>query len=250
MRLIAFCLSLCLTASPIAAQNAALGLAAPASVIASGLLRYVLPRFSLKTGVRVVADAAGPMVLAEAAPGTPVFKRDGVTYYLRIADTPRQQRFHNWLISEIGRRTVESFRPEGVMLYDTNVRIQRAAPAPVFRGDPVKGARLAKTDCGRCHVVSPQDRMRGIGSTPSFMVLRALPDWSLRFQQFYARRPHRSFTLISGVSAPFDPEHPPALAPLSITPDEIDAILAYVWGLKPADLGAPLQTQRSLRGGR
>ncbi len=241
MRLIAFCLSLWLTASPIAAQNAALGLAAPASVVASGLLRHVLPRFSLKTGGRVVADAAGPMVLAETAPGTPVFKRDGVTYYLRVADTPRQRRFHDWLISEIGRRTVESFRPGGVMLYDTDVRVAVAKPARVYGGDAARGARLARTSCGRCHVVSPQNRMRGIGSTPSFMVLRALPDWDTRFRQFYARRPHGSFTLVSGVTAPFDPDHPPALAPLSIMPDDLDALLAYVSGLKPADLGAPLQ---------
>jgi len=28
----------------------------------------------------------------------------------------------------------------------------------------------------------------------------------------------------------------------SATPDDLDALLAYVSGLKPADLGAPLQT--------
>ncbi len=243
MRLFAFCLSLCLTASPIAAQNTALGLAAPAPIVASGLLKHVLPRFSLKTGVRVMADDNGPMVLAEAAPGTPVFRRDGVTYYLRVSNAPRQQRFHDWLISDIGRRTVESFRPDGVMLYDTNVRAEVVEPERVFDGDAAKGARLARTDCGRCHVVDRENRMRGLGSTPSFMLLRALPDWGERFEQFYIRRPHGSFTQLVGVTAPFDPEHPPVVVPLSLTLDDLDAILAYVSGLKPADLGAPLQTQ-------
>ena len=58
MRWICFCLGLMLTTGPLAAQDT-LGLAAPPVVSDSGLLQYMLPRFSLKTGIRVVADPGG-----------------------------------------------------------------------------------------------------------------------------------------------------------------------------------------------
>ncbi|MFC3118353.1 hypothetical protein ACFOHS_09355 [Jhaorihella thermophila] len=112
MRLVLFCLSLMLTASPSVAQEA-LGLTAPPDVTESGLLKHILPRFSLKTGVRVVADPSGPMVLAEGPPGTPVLKRGDRIYYLRVTEDRRQQRFLDWMLSEIGKRTIESFAPGG-----------------------------------------------------------------------------------------------------------------------------------------
>ena len=85
--------------------------------------------------------------------------------------------------------------------------------------------------------------MRGLGSTPSFMVLRALPDWAERFQQFYVRKPHGSFTQVAGVTAPFSPEHPPPIFPVQISLDDLEAILAFVAEVPAADLGAPLQFQ-------
>jgi hypothetical protein len=74
-------------------------------------------------------------------------------------------------------------------------------------------------------------------------VLRALGDWEARFQSFYALKPHPAFTQITGVTAPFATHLPPAIVPIEVTPHEIEAILAYVGGLAPADLGAPIQVQ-------
>ena len=85
--------------------------------------------------------------------------------------------------------------------------------------------------------------MLGIGSTPSFFVLRALKDWDIRFQTFYSLNPHPSFTQIAEVTEPFPVDRPSPIVPVELTLDEFDAILAYVSALKPADLGAPLQLQ-------
>lgn len=242
MRAMLVCLTLLLNASPATAQDA-LGLAAPETVRNSGLLKHILPRFSLKTSVRVTDDPSGRMVLAETAPGDPVFHRDGITYYLRTDDSPRQVRFRDWMLSEIGKTTIDSFKPDGDQLFSARFDVVQAEAAPVLDGDAERGAALSLTHCGRCHVIGPQNRMNGLGSTPSFAVLRSLPDWLDRFQEFYVRNPHGAFTQIKDVTPPFDPERPSPIVPVEMTLEDLDAIMAFVSITRAADLGAPLQTQ-------
>lgn len=241
MRYLLLCLSLLLTATPSLAQE--LGLAAPKPVADSGLLKHMLPRFSLKTGIRVTPDAAGPMVLAPAPPGTPVFSDGKTVYHLRIGDDPRQERFRDWLVSEVGKRTIESFAPDGTAPFSASITVAVAEEARNFSGDAARGEKLSLTHCGRCHVIGEVNRMNGLGSTPSFPVLRSLPDWDERFESFYALNPHPSFTQVAGVTPPFDPERPPPIVPLEITLDDLDAILAFVSATAAADLGAPLKFQ-------
>lgn len=242
MRFVLLCLSLALSASPSWGQEA-LGLASPDEVARSGLLKHILPRFSLKTGIRVVADDAGPMRIATETPGEPVFQRDGTIYLLRIEDDPRQQRFRDWLLSDIGKRTVESFQPPEGAPFSASFEVVAASVAPVVSGNAALGEKLSFAHCGRCHVIGPQNRMNGLGSTPSFPVLRSLPDWNNRFQQFYALNPHPAFTQVEGVTPPFNPERPPPIHPVSITLGDLEAILAFVTAMQAADLGAPLQFQ-------
>lgn len=243
MRFVFLCLSLTLFASPSWSQED-LGLAAPPEVTASGLLEHILPRFSLKTGVRVVADPAGVMVLSHGPQGAPVFARDGVGYNLNISpDDPRQQRFLDWLRSDIGKRTVESFAPASGAAFVASIPEAIADSPTQVDGDAALGARLSLIHCGRCHVVGPENRMSGLGSTPSFAVLRAMPDWSERFETFYVLNPHPSFTQIEGITAPFAPDLPSPIVPLAITPEDLEAILAFVAVVSAADLGAPLQFQ-------
>lgn len=242
MRLFLFCLNLLLIASPLMAQER-LGLAAPGAVVDAGLLKHILPRFSLKTGVRVVHDPDGVMQLATAPPGTPVFQGGDVTYYLRTQAAPRQHRFRDWMISEIGKRTIEAYQPDGSPPFNARVEQAVQVAAPVFPGDARRGARLSITHCGRCHVVSEANRMKGLGSTPSFAVLRSLSNWQERFEQFYVLRPHGTFTQITGVTAPFPDHLPPPIFPLQITLDGLESIVAFVATTEPADLGAPLVAQ-------
>ncbi|WP_170371420.1 c-type cytochrome [Ruegeria arenilitoris] len=242
MRFVLLCLSLTLFASPSWSQEE-IGLAAPDDVARSGLLKHILPRFSLKTGIRVVAEEGGAMVLAVGPPGQPVFQRGGDIYHLRIQDDPRQARFQDWLLSDVGKRTVESFAPTEGGPFSASFETVAAPEPDAIEGDALLGEKLSLTHCGRCHVIGPQNRMNGLGSTPSFAVLRAMPDWSNRFQAFFALNPHPSFTQIEGITAPFDPERPPPIHPVTLTQDEVEAILAYVSVIRAADLGAPLKLQ-------
>ncbi|MCA0906323.1 cytochrome c [Ruegeria marisrubri] len=242
MRFVLLCLSLTLSATPSWSQEA-IGLAAPAEVKDSGLLQHILPRFSLKTGIRVIADDAGVMVLETAPPGDPVFARNGVIYHLRIEDSDRQARFLEWLKSDIGKRTVESFAPADGGPYSANFDIAVVESGDIVEGDTQLGEELSMTHCGRCHVIGPRNRMNGLGSTPSFAVLRAMPDWSQRFEAFFALNPHPAFTQIDGLTPPFDPERPSPIHPVEMTLDDLDAILAFVSRIDAADLGAPLKLQ-------
>jgi len=242
MRLILLCLSLWLTASPLAAQDS-LGLSAPDDVTETGLLKHILPRFSLKTSIRVRPNPDGPMILADRPPGTAVFQRAGTVYYLRIDESKRQIRFRDWLLSEIGKRTVNNFQPDGQPLFDANVSVAAVETGPAFEGDLALGAKLSLELCGRCHVIGQQNRGKGIGSTPSFAVLRSLSNWDERFQSFFVLRPHGAFTQIKDVTEPFDPQRPSPISPIEMSIEDLDAILAYVSATQAADLGAPLQTQ-------
>jgi len=90
-----------------------------------------------------------------------------------------------------------------------------------------RGEALSRLHCARCHVVTPENRMTGISSTPSFMIMiSALEDWHERFETFLARRPHPAHLRFEN-----EPERPPdspaTLAEVVLTSDDLEAILAY-----------------------
>jgi len=232
---------------PLAAQadDKRFRLAVPAPLVESGLLDYVLPRFSLKTGVRieVVTPGAGAEAAFDRREGRKVFVGAGGTWRLRLgAGHPEAVRFAEWLTSEIGQRTVTSYEVAGAAPFSLPEVAAVEDAAPEYDGDAARGARVAQAKCGRCHVVDPE-RRGGIGSTPSFPVLRTLSDWDARFQTFYALNPHPAFTQVPGVTEDFAKHLPPVIVPIEVSPGEIEAILAFVAGIAPADLGAPLQLQ-------
>ncbi|MDG2407254.1 MAG: hypothetical protein P8M25_20645 [Paracoccaceae bacterium] len=214
----------------------------------SGLMRHILPRFSLKTGVRitVVAEgAAADMVFTSEPFGTPVFEGLSTVWYLKALDSTEVagQRFEDWLHSDIGLRAVTSFKLDGVAMFVAALPTQPVVTKVQFSGDALLGAKLSVVQCSRCHAVSEATRITSIGSTPSFFLLRALEDWDLRFLSFYALNPHPAFTQVAEVTDPFDPARPSPIVPVEITIDELDAIVAYVSGLPPADLGRALVHQ-------
>jgi hypothetical protein len=233
-----------------AAQSApkSFSLQVPAALQVSGLMRHILPRFSLKTGVwiiMVVESDAADMVFTSEPIGMPVFEGPTTVWYLKAVDSTQVagQRFEEWLRSDIGLRAVTSFERDGVALFTAASRAQPVAAKIQFSGDALLGAKLSAVQCSRCHVVSEATRMTSIGSTPSFFLLRALEDWDLRFLSFYALNPHPAFTQIAEVTDPFDPARPSPIVPVEITIDELEAIVAYVSGLPPADLGPALVHQ-------
>ncbi len=245
LRMIVFCLTVLLPISATADERL-FRLSAPEALIASGLLDYLRPRFSLKTGVRieiVTEDPEAEMALGNAE-GRAVFIGEGATWRMRLrGDHAGAARFADWLTSEIGQRTLTSYEIAGRVPFSLPEAEDVAAVALVFEGNAVAGKVLSLLHCGRCHVVSQENRMKAIGSTPSFAVLRTLPDWAPRFQTFYVLNPHPAFTQIAKITEPFAVNRPPPIVPVEITLDDLEAIMAYVSGVAPADLGAPIQHQ-------
>lgn len=222
-------------------------LSAPHSLVETGLLKHLLPRFTLKTGVRIelVPENNEAEMALTTGEGAAVFEGPSGTWRMRIKapDHAGTARFAKWLTSDVGRRTLTSYQVDGNALFTLPDAVDAIEVVQVFEGNAVRGKVLSAQHCGRCHVVSEDNRMNAIGSTPSFFVLRTMPDWDARFQGFYALNPHPSFTQVAEVTEPFAINRPPPIIPVEITLDDLEAILAYVADITPADLGAPLQHQ-------
>lgn len=114
-------------------------------------------------------------------------------------------------------------------------------PSGLANAQGLDGERLALIHCGRCHVIGEVNKYGGIGSTPSFPVMRAYEDWEGRFDAFYTEPPHIAVTQIEGVTEPF-PEHLPSpIHPVMLTEAEVEAIMDFVEAMEPKDIwaGAP-----------
>ncbi|MEM0947727.1 MAG: hypothetical protein AAGK37_10000 [Pseudomonadota bacterium] len=260
---------LILFGSPGTGQEKTFVLAADARLTESGLLRFVVPRFALKHGIRpkvVASDAVegserADLIITErvaaraigetigSQPRAVFYTEDApATSYAMLIIPGRDKgihatRFADWLQSEIGQKTVASFAADGQPAFLPGVRKVVIETAAEPTGDVNVGEKLALFHCGRCHVVSDKNRMGGIGSAPSFAALRALPGWQDKFLAFWTKNPHPSFTQVAGLTEPFDPDHPPHIAPVEITQEDIEAVFAYAATIPPKDLGAPISNQ-------
>lgn len=232
-----------LLVAPLRAEEAReFGLSAAPEIVASGLLDYILPRFSLKTGRRahLVESGADARLGPEGGSGQAVMARAGVTYALTLdTDNPAARRFADWLGFDIGQTAIRAYRPEDGPAFES-VAAKPEVAAVTFSGDAVLGRKVAETHCARCHRVAPGATGIGIGSTASFPAMKALPDWAERFGAFYTLNPHPAFLRVEGISPPFDPARPPPIVPVTLTMEEVEAMQAYVAGLKAADLGGEI----------
>ena len=233
-----------LAAGTVRAEDTNVRLGVPDALEQSGFMQFLVPRFSLKTSIRI--DRVSP---AEAAQmqfgdeGTPVFVGLGQTWHLSHDGDTRAERFLDWLTSEIGQKTIQSFTaPDGVAFAVPQAEAEEEEEI-VLTGDAIWGADLSLVKCGRCHVVDDRNRMKGMGASPSFSLMRAFEDWQTRFATFHLLKPHPAFTQVEGVSTAFDPTRPSPIHPVRLTLEELDAILAFVAGIEPADLGAPVRSQ-------
>lgn len=246
MRWLLLILALSLAPFKAAAEDRLVRLHAPATLIETGLFDYILPRFTLKHRVRVeLVDSPDSAHMTLGTDGQPLFTGPAQTWAMQVhsPDHPGTATLADWLTGEVGRNTVLAYAPGGDPLFSKAEPRKADTAAVTYSGDPALGLKVSKTKCTRCHAVDDSTRMAGIGSTPSFAVLRGLPDWEQRFAAFYALNPHPSFTQIADVTPPFDETRPSPIAPIEMTLDEVDAIMAYVAAMKAADLGAPLQHQ-------
>ena len=258
------------------AEGKTMVLAADARLDSSGLLQFLVPRFALKSGIRVTvepgdeaaldglaaAGGADALIAGEALARAvrdrgdgerprPAFhsaEPDGGGAFAVVvipggAGAEHAAAFADWLTSEIGQRTVASFDPGTGVAYLPGAQDVAAPEAVLPQGDAGLGEDLAHAHCGRCHVVSERNRFGGIGSTPSFGALRAIPTWQEKFQNFWTEPPHPVFLRVEGLTAPFDPDRPPHIAPVEIDVDELAAIVAYAASITPKDLGAAVRSR-------
>ncbi|RLJ59922.1 hypothetical protein BCF46_0112 [Litoreibacter meonggei] len=231
-----------LIVTPALSQDKAFTLQTPDALVETGFMKHLLPRFSLKTGIRIttsteVGDAAF------GAGGTAVFRQGDTLWHLDKTAGPYTDAFHDWLLSDVGKRTIEAFAPDGDALFSADIGVAVEVQAVAVTGDAALGERVSLTRCGRCHVVNETNRMNAIGSTPSFGLMRNFPDWQERFETFFLLKPHPAFTQVADVTEPFAAHLPSPIAPIEVTLQEIEAITAYVASIAPADLGAPIQSQ-------
>jgi hypothetical protein len=219
---------------------------APVELTETGMMRHILPRFSLKTQVRVELVAAPDEAdMVWGTGGVALFQQGETIWEMTLRDTPHAgtSRFADWLSGEVGLRTILGFAPEGDPLFSAPLKAAEVAVKISYAGDPQAGFISSKAKCGRCHAVDEAGRLNDIGSTPSFSVLRVFEDWEHRFLSFYVLAPHGSFTQIKDVTEPFAINRPPPIRPIEMTLEELEDVLAYVATLEAADLGAPLVHQ-------
>lgn len=225
------------------AQERLVRLYAPPGLVETGLIKYAMPRFSLKTQVRVeLVGEPGAADVVLGGEGRPLFEGAGAVWHMDVRSSGNAwaTRLADWLTSDIGLRTITTFAPDGEPLFAPPSAPERTVVAVAPDGDAGLGHKVSQTKCARCHVVDEATRMTSIGSTPSFFVLRSLGNWQERFSAFYALNPHPAFTQVDGVTAAFPIDRPPPIFPISMTLEELEAVMAYVAALAPADLGAPL----------
>ncbi len=228
------------------ADDRLLWLAVPDTLVDSGLMRFMLPRFSMKTQVRV--ELVPPGTTAHAAigdTGTPVFTGMGQTWSLDVLEPGHlgTDRFVTWITDVTGQRAITGYIVDGAQPFSLPAEEVTVIEVVEYDGDAVRGKEISRVHCGRCHVTAKGDEGLGIGSTPSFSALRGFEDWDARFAAFFALKPHPAFTQIEDVTHPFPIDRPSPIAPLELTLEDIEAILAYVAGIEPAALGAPIQHQ-------
>ncbi|MEL6979470.1 MAG: hypothetical protein AAGM38_12435 [Pseudomonadota bacterium] len=237
-----------------AADDGRLRVLADPVLVESGLLAHLAPRFRFKTRITLdiaALDAAAPpdaaagliLVAAPAPDGFEALLLQGDQRFAASApagvDETEAARFLAWLRSGAGGRALAKFEPSSggrfALAGAAPASSAAAAPAGEDVGD---GPRLALQHCGRCHVVGEVNKYGGIGSTPSFPALRAIPSWREKFAAFWQKNPHPSFTYIEDVTEPFSAERPPHIAPVVMTLEEAEAIIAYAETIEPKDLGA------------
>lgn len=231
-----------LLAFPAMAQDKAFELQVPQALVDTGFPTHLLPRFSLKTGIRITVTP-DPAQAAFGTEGTPVFRQGDTIWHLAKTEGPYTDAFEDWLLSEVGKRTIEAFAPEGEAMFSADVSIRETVQTVVVTGNLALGEEISLQRCGRCHVVNEKNRMNAIGSTPSFGLLRTFDDWQYRFESFFVLKPHAAFTQVDGVTEPFAENLPSPIAPIEVSLEEIEAITAYVGSIAPADLGAPIRSQ-------
>ena len=216
--------------------------------IPKGLVDYLIPRFTLKTRVRfdrVIDNGDLSFTVNPHEGAVSIFKLvGGRTGYLTATaaalEDPSYERFRDWLLSPPGRATIADYREDDRTIAEPVDVKAKAAISVVIVGDLDAGKILSVSHCRRCHKVDRADKYSGMDSSPSFHAMRSFDDWFVRFSIFYTVSPHKALIQVAGSGIDQNPDLIP-IAPIKLTFNDINDIVAFVHSLEPLDLGKPVQ---------
>lgn len=142
---------------------------APDQLVETGVLKFALPRFSLKTQVRIeLVDDPTKADLRLGPDGRALFSGLGDTWHMEVAvgDHPGTKRLADWLTSDVGKRTILGFAPDGAALFTPPEIVEPTAVVVEASGESQLGLDVSRRDCARCHRVD-EDRMAGSDPRPA-----------------------------------------------------------------------------------
>tara|TARA_B100000902_G_C27232781_1_gene875788 strand:+ start:397 stop:1173 length:777 start_codon:yes stop_codon:yes gene_type:complete len=212
--------------------------------------KYILPRFKFKTQISLLANMENggfDAKLGILSSGKAVFSDlNGFVYRLetKTSDAGKMsklEKFISWFNSPSGVMTIEDFSIQGVQAFKAVEYVEEKEEVEIFDGDIASGLSLSQDHCKRCHVVD-ENSFAGIDSSPSFHAMRSFDNWHERFTAFWTVSPHLNVISITEVYEAGSNSVPTTIAPIELSLDQIDDILAYVASIKPKDLGKPINS--------
>ena len=128
-------------ALPALADDRLVRLHAPDPLVETGLMQHILPRFSLKTSVRVELVPSEEAQILFGSEGRALFEGVGQIWHMDIrdGDHPGTSRFAEWLTSDVGRNTITGFAPDGTALFAPPTAPERAVAEIEYYGDAELG---------------------------------------------------------------------------------------------------------------
>ena len=242
-------LSTSLIVSSVKAKEKQIYIAPVTELSTAQFIDYLIPRFSLKHNIKVRFSSENEIpdvAISNVTGAIPIFKNEKTIWFLNIVSDDSDsyaKRFSQWLTSEIGKKAIGNYQSDVGDRFSAHFDLPKSKQIYVTTVDVSLGRKLAAHTCGRCHATDKTNRMKTIGSTPSFAALRTFKDWRPRFDTFFTLNPHPSFTQIQNVTPPFDRKRPPPIEPISLTVGDLDEILEFVSQITPADLGLAVESQ-------
>ncbi len=212
--------------------------------------KHILPRFKFKT--QIILKASENETVFDASigiipDGEPVFSDlNNFVYKFEIVTSDQEKikkmnRFISWLKSSSGISAIEGFSIDGSPAFKAVPRQEELKKEQVFEGDSASGLAISQKHCKRCHVVD-SNAFAGIDSSPSFHAMKSFEDWEERFRAFWTVSPHLNVISISEVYEAGSKSVPVTIAPIELSLEQVDDILAYVASIKPKDLGKPINS--------
>ena len=233
-------------------------------MVENGFLKYVLPRFSLKTQIRISrSSSTDPATVPEGGypdpAGSAWWPRPSGEGAARIVRVPLPMTTETYAAVRLAASgTTRACRPPCGLAAIGGGAQYADQPSPIDgrgglstagrrTGAGGEGGGAGRSAGGREAGLFPlrpmpcggRTQSDGRASAPRRPLARSGRSRIGRIGCWFSIRsiPHPSFTQVEGVTPPFDPARPPHIAPVELTIDDVEAIAAFARTIPPKDLG-------------